>query len=118
MNTEQLNIQETKDEEGSYRDSLATVDSSGKRIWIYPKKPNGKFYDYRKWLSYVLLLFLFGMPFIKVGGKPFMLFNILETEFILFGIYFSPQDFHLFVIGMLILIAFPELALWLPQQFF
>jgi polyferredoxin len=94
------------DTEELYRDQIATVDKSGKRIWIYPKKPKGRFYEYRKYVSYVLLLILFGMPFIKVNDKPFMLFNIPETEFILFGIYFAPQDFHLFVIAMLIGMVF------------
>lgn len=89
-----------------YRDELATVDKSGKRIWIYPKKPKGKFYQYRKYVSYLLLLTLFGLPFIKMNGEPFVLLNIPEAKFILFGVYFAPQDFHLFVIAMLSLIVF------------
>ncbi|MEM9547657.1 MAG: cytochrome c oxidase accessory protein CcoG [Bacteroidota bacterium] len=93
-------------DEEVYRDKIATVDSSGKRIWIYPKKPKGRFYEYRKYVSYVLLLVLFGLPFVKVNGKPFVLLNIPETEFILFGVYFAPQDFHLFVIAMLIFMVF------------
>jgi cytochrome c oxidase accessory protein FixG len=93
-------------EEEEYRDTIATVDSKGKRIWIYPKKPKGRFYQYRKYVSYFLLLVLFGLPFIKMEGKPFVLLNVLETEFILFGIYFAPQDFHLFVIAMLIFMIF------------
>ncbi len=93
-------------EEELYRDQIATVDSSGKRIWIYPKKPKGRFYEYRKYVSYVLLLILFGLPFIKFNDKPFVLLNIPETEFILFGFYFAPQDFHLFVIAMLIFMIF------------
>lgn len=97
---------EIYDEVGSFRDELATVDKAGKRKWIYPKKPSGKFYNYRKWLSYALLALLFGLPWIKVGGEPFVLFNVLERKFILFGVYFSPQDFHLFVIAMLIGIVF------------
>jgi hypothetical protein len=28
----------------SFRDSIATVDQQGKRIWIYPKKPVGKYH--------------------------------------------------------------------------
>lgn len=88
--------------EEEYRDKLATVDKSGKRIWLYPKKPKGYFYDKRKILSYILLIVLFGLPFIKINGNPIMLFNIPKTEFIIFGIYFGPQDFHLFVIAMLI----------------
>ena len=34
-----------------FRDKISTVDQSGKRIWIYPKKPIGKFTNYRTWLS-------------------------------------------------------------------
>jgi polyferredoxin len=89
-----------------YRDKIATVDESGKRVWIYPKKPKGRFTNARTYLSWVLLAFLFGMPFIKVNGDPLLLFNVLERKFILFGIQFMPQDFHLFVLAMLTLIVF------------
>jgi len=89
-----------------YRDQISTVDSSGKRVWIYPKMPKGKFYDYRKYVSYVLLVILFGLPLIEWNGKPFILLNVLEAEFIIFGVYFAPQDFHLFVIAMLIFMIF------------
>ena len=27
----------------SYRDVISTVDKHGKRVWVYPKKPSGKF---------------------------------------------------------------------------
>ncbi|MFK8105459.1 MAG: 4Fe-4S dicluster domain-containing protein [Saprospiraceae bacterium] len=89
-----------------YRNKIATVDDQGKRAWIYPKKPNGKFYDWRKYVSYVLLLFLFGTPFVKWNGDPILLFNVLERRFIIFGLHFTPQDFYLFVFGMLIFIVF------------
>src|SRR5690606_3499420 len=78
----------------------------GKRIWIYPKKPNGRFYNIRTYVSWVLLVILFGLPFIKVNGEPFVLFNVLERNFIIFGVHFSPQDFHLFVFAMLTFIVF------------
>lgn len=94
------------DGEDKFRDELATVDKDGKRIWIYPKKPKGRFYKYRKYLSYFLLIVLFGLPWIKLNGEPFVLFNIIERKFIILGIYFAPQDFHLFVIAMLIMIIF------------
>ena len=82
-----------------FRDELATVTKEGKRIWIYPKKPSGRLY--RTWLSILLLVFLFGAPFIKVNGHPWILLNILEREFIIFGIPFGPYDFHLFVLLMI-----------------
>lgn len=93
-------------DEAGYRDALSTVDSSGKRVWLYPTQPKGWYYDKRKIVSYLLLAFLIAMPFIKFNGKPFMLFNITKGEFIIFGIYFAPQDFYLFVIAMIIGIVF------------
>lgn len=93
-------------ESESYRDKIATVDAQGKRIWIYPKKPKGRLYNLRNYVSWILLAILFGMPFIKINGEPLMLFNILERKFILFGIRFLPQDFHLFVLAMLTLLVF------------
>ncbi|MEK7256213.1 MAG: hypothetical protein AAB316_15785, partial [Bacteroidota bacterium] len=35
------------EEHDEFRDHLATVDKKGKRIWIYPKKPKGRFYNWR-----------------------------------------------------------------------
>lgn len=90
----------------AYRDSIATVDEQGKRIWLYPKKPKGKFTNYRTYLSWVLLIVLFGMPFLKVDGEPFMMFNVLTRNFIVFGVHFAPQDFYLFVLAMLTFIVF------------
>lgn len=90
----------------SFRDSIGTISSEGKRAWIFPKKPSGKFYTYRKWVSYVLLAFLFAAPFIKVNGNQFLLFNVLERRFNIFGFPFWPQDFHLVVISMIIGVIF------------
>lgn len=89
-----------------FRDSIATVNAEGKRAWVYPKKPSGKFYAYRKWVSYGLLIFLFSAPFIKINGNQFLLFNVLERRFNIFGAPFWPQDFHLFVISMIIGVIF------------
>ncbi len=89
-----------------FRDSIATINKEGKRAWLFPKKPSGKFYKYRKYVSYVLLAILFLSPFIKVGGNQFLMFNVLERRFNIFGFPFWPQDFHLFVIMMLIGVVF------------
>ena len=89
-----------------FRDSIATIDEEGKRNWIFPKKPSGPLYDKRKLVSYVLLTFLFAAPFIKINGNQFLLFNILERRFNIFGFPFWPQDFYLFVVSMLIGVVF------------
>ena len=89
-----------------FRDSISNITEEGKRAWVFPKKPSGKFYEYRKWVSYLLLLFLFASPFIKINGNQFLMFNVLERRFNIFGFPFWPQDFHLFVISMLIGVIF------------
>jgi len=89
-----------------YRNSIATVDAAGKRIWMYPKKPSGNFYNARTIFSWFLLAFLFGAPFIEVNGHPLILLNVLERKFVLFGIVFWPQDFHLFALALLTFAVF------------
>lgn len=90
----------------AYRDSIATVDKDGKRIWLYPKQPKGKFYNYRKIVTYIFLLFFLAMPFIEYNGEPILLLNVVERKFILFGLLFMPQDTHLFALAMITFIVF------------
>ncbi len=90
----------------NFRDTIGTITEEGKRAWVFPKKPSGKFYNYRKWVSYGLLVFLLLSPFIKINGNQFLMFNILERRFNIFGFPFWPQDFHLFVISMIIGVVF------------
>ncbi|MGJ5641184.1 cytochrome c oxidase accessory protein CcoG [Formosa sp. S-31] len=89
-----------------FRDSIGTITEDGKRAWVYPKKPSGKYYDKRKLVSYFLLLFLIVSPFIKINGNQFLMFNVLERRFNIFGFPFWPQDFKLFVISLIIGIVF------------
>lgn len=90
----------------AFRDTIGTIDEGGNRKFIFPKKPSGKFYEYRKIVSYILLAILIANPFIKVNGNQFMMFNVLERRFNIFGFPFWPQDFYLFVISMLVGIVF------------
>jgi len=88
--------------EENFRDSISTIDKSGKRVFIFPKIPSGRFYNKRKLVSYFLLAFLLSAPFIKINGHQFLMFNVLERKFSMFSFPFWPQDFHLFVISMII----------------
>ncbi len=94
------------EQDKSFRDSVATVDNTGKRLWVFPKKPRGKYYNARTWLSIFYLIVLFTLPFIKVNGHPLFLINVLERKFILFGQIFWPQDFFIFGLGMIVFIVF------------
>lgn len=90
----------------SFRNKISTVDDEGKRKWLYPKKPKGKFTNYRTYLSYLLLIILFVNPWIKIGGEPLLMFNIIERKFVLFGQVFWPQDFFLFALIMITMVIF------------
>lgn len=93
-------------EQENFRDHISTVNEKGKRVWIYPKRQKGKFYTARTILSVFLLVFLFGAPFIKTNGHPFILLNFIERKFVLFGFVFGPQDFYLFVIATISILVF------------
>jgi polyferredoxin len=89
-----------------FRDHLGNQDHGGKRIWLFPKKPKGKLYNYRTWFSGFLMALMFSGPFIQLRGKPILLLNVLERKFIIFGMVFWPQDLNLFAILMLVFILF------------
>ena len=90
----------------SFRDSIGTIKKDGKRNWVFPKRPSGWYYNARTWVSVFLLAFLFGMPFIELNGQPFLLFNVFERKFIIFGLFFGPYDFHIFLLSFIALVIF------------
>jgi len=91
--------------EDTFRDSLGIVSNDGKRNFIYPKKPAGVFHRYRVVFSWLLLAILFGVPFIRVEGHPFMLFNIVERKFIIFGLAFGTYDYFILALGVITFIV-------------
>lgn len=72
-----------------------------KRKWMYPLVRKGKLYHYRSWLSYFYLILFFAGPYLRLNGNPIFLFNVIERRFVVLGQVFWPQDFFLFVLGML-----------------
>jgi len=90
----------------SFRDHIGTVNADGKRNWIYAKQPSGKLYKARTWISWFFLFLFVSAPFIHIGGHPLFLFNIIERRFVIFGVPFWTQDFHLFVLAFLTFVVF------------
>lgn len=96
-------IQEAK----GYRDKISTVDKkTGKRLWVFAKKPFGKLYNLRSYVSWAYIVLFFATPFIEINGNPLLLLNIPEGKFSIFGVMFWPQDFFIFGLGMLTFIVF------------
>ena len=90
----------------AYRDSIATVDSEGKRIWVYPKKPSGRYHNYRVIATIIFLTLFFVGPFVKINGQPLLMINVFERKFVLFGQLFLPQDSVIFSVGLLTFFVF------------
>jgi cytochrome c oxidase accessory protein FixG len=90
----------------SKQDNNNTLDTKGKRKWIYALQPKGKLYQYRSILSIVYLVLFFSIPFIHINGIPLFQFNIPQATFIFFGKVFLPQDFILLGVGMLTSLLF------------
>jgi len=89
-----------------FRDTIATVDEQGKRVWVYPKKPKGTYHKARIWVTIVLLSILFAGPFITISGRPLLLLNVFERKFVIFGQAFWPQDFFLLALLLITFFVF------------
>jgi cytochrome c oxidase accessory protein FixG len=89
-----------------FRNTMATVDEKGRRVWVYPKKPSGSYHTARILVTSVLLTIFFAGPFIKIGGQPFLLLNLFERRFVVFGQAFWPQDFFLLALTLITLFVF------------
>lgn len=90
----------------TFRDSVGTMEHSGKRRWIFPRKPSGKYTDYRTVVAVVLLVIFFALPFLTINGNPFLLINVVERQFFIFGQPFYPQDFFILALGAITSIVF------------
>ena len=92
--------------EKSFRDRPININEGGGRKWVYAKKPKGKWYNRRTYLSWFLLLFLILAPIIKINGHHFMLIDIANRKFIIFGAIFWAQDTFILALLMLSFVAF------------
>lgn len=88
--------------QSDFREHLSTADKEGYRKWLYPKKPKGRFYRWRTWVSWVLLAIMFVGPFVRINGNPLLLMNIVEGRFSIMGKIFWPQDMAIFAVAMLL----------------
>lgn len=89
-----------------FRDSISTVDKTGKRIWLYPKRPSGAYHKRRIVVTIVLLALFFAGPFLTIGGRPILLLNFFERKFVVLGQAFWPQDFVLLALTLITLFVF------------
>jgi len=95
-----------KENNNSFRDRPINMNKEGGRKWIYAKKPIGKWYKWRTIVSWIWLTIFVVAPLIKVNGHPFMLIDIVNRKFIIFGIIFWAQDTVILALLMLSFVFF------------
>lgn len=88
-----------------FRDRPDNIDASGQRKWINAKQPQGKWYQRRNIVGYTLLIFLVVAPLLKINGHPFMLLNVLNRKFFLFGQMVFTEDTYILALVMAVIVV-------------
>ncbi len=88
-----------------FRDRPNNIDSSGQRKWIKAKQPKGKWYKRRNIVGYILIAFLIVAPFLKINDHPFMLLDILNRKFYLFGLMVFAEDSYILALVMAVAVV-------------
>ena len=88
-------------QEESFRDTISTINEEGKRNKIFPKRVTGKYNTARRYVAWVLLVFLFTAPWITIGGQPLFMIDVIDRKFVLMGQIFRPADTFIFVLLMI-----------------
>lgn len=57
-------------------------------------------------MAVILLVIFFAGPFIRIGGQPLLLLNVLERRFVIMGQPFWPQDFFLLALTLIAFFVF------------
>ncbi|WP_312765383.1 cytochrome c oxidase accessory protein CcoG [Epilithonimonas sp.] len=106
MDTKENSIKNSDKIEETFRDSVGTMDGTGTRKWVFPRKPKGKYTNYREYVGYSLIFLFVIMPFLKINGNPVLLINILDRKFFILGQPFYLQDFFILALGAVTSVIF------------
>jgi cytochrome c oxidase accessory protein FixG len=69
-----------------------SYDEDGRRVFVHPIVTQGTIRKWQTWVRYFLIVFFLALPWILVGGRPLLLFDIEHRNFFLFGVHFHAHD--------------------------
>jgi cytochrome c oxidase accessory protein FixG len=81
------------------------VGFSGTRNWVYVQSVKGKFTSIRRWTFLALHLVLFVTPWVTLGGRPALLFDLHSRQLFVLGAIFTASD-TIFLLIILLFLAF------------
>jgi cytochrome c oxidase accessory protein FixG len=73
---------------------------------LHPRVVKGRFFRVRRTVAWAMIGAFLAAPWVHVDGHPLFLFQWLERRFVVFGVPFFPQDFHLVALGLVTFIVF------------
>jgi cytochrome c oxidase accessory protein FixG len=85
---------------------LSTLELDGSRHWIDPKLSKGRFLRRRRIVGYALIALFVALPFVKIGGRPAVLLDLVTRELSLFGMVFRPSSgFLIMLLGLTVVVT-------------
>ena len=80
---------------------LSTLNEDGSRRWIHPKVAKGSLWRARLFLAWGLIAIFTALPWLRIGGKPLILLDLMTRNFTFFGTTFRPTETLLLALLML-----------------
>ncbi len=71
---------------------LSTMDEAGHRILLRPRPAPGRFHTWRGVVAWALIVLFVTLPFVRIGGRPAFLIDLVQRELVLGGAVFRPTD--------------------------
>jgi cytochrome c oxidase accessory protein FixG len=87
----------------SPRRVLPTLNDDGTRRWIRPRPFDGRFLRARRRVGWALIALFAALPFVRVGGRPALLFDIPARQFHFFGATLRATDGVLLMLLLLVI---------------
>ncbi|MCA9705397.1 MAG: cytochrome c oxidase accessory protein CcoG [Myxococcales bacterium] len=94
--------------------AVRTIGEGGRRIWMYPERPKGRFMRWRTLVHALLIGVLLAGPWIDVGGHPGIRIDIPGRRLHLMGLTLFATDgaYLLFLFGFIVFSVFLFTALF------
>jgi cytochrome c oxidase accessory protein FixG len=71
---------------------LPTLNQDGTRRWVRPRPFHGRFERRRLVTAWALMVTFAALPFMRIGGRPAILLDVVHRQFTLLGRTFLPTD--------------------------
>lgn len=71
---------------------LSTLNADGSRRWMDPREVSGPWRRRRMVVAWVLIALFSVLPWVRIGGKPPILLDVMTRHFTFFGTTFRPTE--------------------------